>query len=114
EARCRPGAPAPGEPVDINGWKPTNFGGRSYGTLTLADALAHSVNTITANLAQGVGISPIVDAAARCGTQSPLEQNASLALGTSEVTPIELTTAYAVFANGGYWGAAYFLTEGGG
>jgi penicillin-binding protein 1A len=99
------------EPVDIDGWTPTNFGGRSYGTLTLADALAHSVNTITANLAQEVGISTIVDAAARCGISSPLEQNASLALGTSEVTPIELTTAYAAFASGGYAAEPYFVTE---
>jgi penicillin-binding protein 1A len=99
------------EPVDINGWTPTNFGGRSYGTLTLAEALAHSVNTITANLAQEVGISTIVDAAARCGIASPLEQNASLALGTSEVTPLELTTAYAVFANGGVAVQPYFVTE---
>ncbi|HEX4294522.1 MAG TPA: PBP1A family penicillin-binding protein [Rhizomicrobium sp.] len=99
------------EPVDIDGWTPTNFGGRSYGTLTLADALAHSVNTITANLAQEVGISTIVDAAARCGISSPLEQNASLALGTSEVTPIELTTAYAAFASGGMAVSPYFVTE---
>ena len=99
------------EPVDIDGWTPTNFGGRSYGTLTLADALAHSVNTITANLAQEVGISTIVDAAARCGITSPLEQNASLALGTSEVTPIELTTAYAAFASGGMAVSPYFVTE---
>jgi penicillin-binding protein 1A len=99
------------EAVDIDGWKPTNFGGRSYGTLTLAEALAHSVNTITANLAQEVGISTIVDAAARCGIQSPLEQNASLALGTSEVTPIELTTAYAAFASGGMAVQPYFVTE---
>jgi len=99
------------EAVDIDGWKPTNFGGRSYGTLTLADALAHSVNTITANLAQEVGISTIVDAAARCGISSPLEQNASLALGTSEVTPIELTTAYAAFASGGMAVEPYFVTE---
>src|SRR6202012_550489 len=99
------------EPVDINGWTPTNFGGRSYGTLTLADALAHSVNTITANLAQEVGISTVVDAAQRCGIQSPLEQNASLALGTSEVTPIELTTAYAAFASGGMAVSPYFVTE---
>jgi penicillin-binding protein 1A len=99
------------EAVDIDGWKPTNFGGRSYGTLTLADALAHSVNTITANLAQEVGISTIVDAAARCGISSPLEQNASLALGTSEVTPIELTTAYAAFASGGLAVSPYFVTE---
>jgi penicillin-binding protein 1A len=99
------------EPVDIDGWTPTNFGGRSYGTLTLADALAHSVNTITANLAQEVGISTIVDAAVRCGITSPLEQNASLALGTSEVTPIELTTAYAAFASGGMAVSPYLVTE---
>jgi penicillin-binding protein 1A len=99
------------EAVDINGWKPTNFGGRSYGTLTLADALAHSVNTITANLAQEVGISTIVEAAQRCGIVSPLAQNASLALGTSEVTPLELTTAYATFASGGNKIAPYFVTE---
>ena len=99
------------EPVDIDGWTPTNFGGRSYGTLTLASALAHSVNTVTANLAQEVGISTIVDAAARCGITSPLEQNASLALGTSEVTPLELTAAYAAFASGGYAVEPYFVTE---
>ena len=85
-------------PVDINGWTPTNFGGRFYGTLTLADALAHSVNTITANLAQEVGLDAVVEAAKRCGITSPLEANASLALGTSEVTPLELTSAYAAFA----------------
>ena len=99
------------EPVDINGWTPTNFGGRSYGTLTLADAMAHSVNTITANLAQEVGVSNVVQAAMRCGIQSPLAENASLALGTSEVTPLELTRAYAVFANGGLKVYPYFVTE---
>ncbi|HUO89214.1 MAG TPA: PBP1A family penicillin-binding protein [Rhizomicrobium sp.] len=105
------------EPVDINGWTPTNFGGRSYGTLTLADALAHSVNTITANLAQEVGVSNVVQAAQRLGIQSPLEENASLALGTSEVTPLEMTRAYAVFANGGLRVYPYFVTaveDGGG
>jgi penicillin-binding protein 1A len=88
-------------PVDINGWTPTNYGGRSYGTVTLADALAHSINTVTAGLAQEVGITSVVDAAHRCGITSPLAPNASLALGTSDVTPMELTTAYAVFASGG-------------
>ena len=99
------------EPVDIDGWTPTNFGGRSYGTLTLADALAHSVNTITANLAQEVGVSQVVAAAQRCGIESKLTENASLALGTSEVTPLELTRAYAVFANGGLIVYPYFVTE---
>ncbi|HEY4941627.1 MAG TPA: PBP1A family penicillin-binding protein [Rhizomicrobium sp.] len=99
------------EPVDIDGWTPTNFGGRSFGTLTLADALAHSVNTITANLAQEVGVGAVVAAAQRCGIQSKLDQNASLALGTSEVTPLELTRAYAVFAGGGLTVYPYFVTQ---
>ena len=98
-------------PVDINGWTPTNFGGRFYGTLTLADALAHSVNTITANLAQEVGLDAVVEAAKRCGITSPLEANASLALGTSEVTPLELTSAYAAFASGGIKVEPYMVTE---
>ncbi len=99
------------EPVDINGWTPTNFGGRTYGTMTLADAMAHSVNTITANLAQEIGVSAVVQAAQRCGIDSPLAENASLALGTSEVTPLELTRAYAVFAGGGIKVYPYFVTE---
>ena len=98
-------------PVNINGWTPTNFGGRTYGTLTLADALAHSVNTITANLAQEIGLDAVVEAAKRCGITSKLEANASLALGTSEVTPLELTGAYAAFASGGLKIAPYMVTE---
>jgi penicillin-binding protein 1A len=99
------------QPVDINGWTPTNYGGRSYGTITLATALAHSVNTITANLAQEIGVSTVVDAARRCGITSPLEANASLALGTSEVTPLELTAAYGAFASGGNRVYPYFVDE---
>src|SRR5665213_3015388 len=98
-------------PVDIDGWSPTNYGGRQYGTITLADALAHSVNTITAGLGQEVGISTVVEAAQRCGITSPLEQNAALALGTSDVTPIEMTTAYAAFASGGFRVYPYYVTQ---
>jgi penicillin-binding protein 1A len=97
--------------VDINGYRPVNFGGKSYGTLTLADALAHSVNTITVNLGQEVGMAKVVAAAKRVGITSPLEANASLALGTSEVTPLELTAAYAAFANGGSRVHPYMVTE---
>jgi len=99
------------EAVDIGGYHPTNFGGKYYGTLTLADALAHSVNTITVNLAQEVGVPKVVAAAKRLGITSPLEANASLALGTNEVTPMELTAAYAAFANGGYRVTPYLVTQ---
>ena len=97
--------------VDIGGYRPTNFGGKSYGTLTLADALAHSVNTITVNLAQEVGMRNVVATAKRVGITSPLQANASLALGTSEVTPLELTAAYAAFANGGFRVTPYLVSE---
>jgi penicillin-binding protein 1A len=99
------------EAVDIGGYHPTNFGGKSYGTLTLADALAHSVNTITVNLAQEVGMRNVVAAAKRVGITSPLQANASLALGTAEVTPLELTAAYAAFANGGFHVSPYLVTQ---
>ncbi len=99
------------QPVYINGWSPTNFGGRSYGTLTLADAMAHSVNTITVAVAQEIGIDSVVEAAKRCGITSKLEPNASLALGTAEVTPLELTGAYATFASGGLRVHPYMVTQ---
>jgi len=111
EAGLSPWETRDDEAVDIGGYHPANFGGKSYGTLTLADALAHSVNTITVNLAQEVGVKNVVAAARRVGITSPLEANASLALGTSEVTPMELTAAYASFANGGYRVSPYFVTE---
>jgi penicillin-binding protein 1A len=98
-------------PVDIDGWQPTNYGGRSYGTVTLATALAHSINTVTAGLAQEVGLAKVIDAAKRCGINSPLAENASLALGTSEVTPLELTSAYATIANDGQRVKPYFISE---
>lgn len=98
-------------PVDIDGWKPTNYGHREYGTVTLASALAHSINTVTAGLAQEVGIKTVIKAARSAGITSPLEPNAALALGTSEVTPLELTGAYATFASGGMKADPYFVTE---
>jgi penicillin-binding protein 1A len=98
-------------PVDIDGWSPTNYGSRTYGTVTLASALAHSINTVTASLAQEVGIDKVIDAAKRCGITSPLAANASLALGTSEVSPLELTSAYATIAAGGNRVKPYFVSE---
>ena len=98
-------------PVDIAGYTPTNFGGKQYGTVTLADALAHSINTVTVNLAQEVGIRNVIAAARRVGITSPLQANASLALGTAEVTPLELTAAYAAFANGGFRVSPYLVTR---
>jgi penicillin-binding protein 1A len=86
--------------VDIAGYQPANYKDEHYGRLRLSDALARSVNTITVNLAQEVGIPKVAAAAHRAGITSPLQNNASLALGTNEVTPLELTAAYGTFASG--------------
>jgi penicillin-binding protein 1A len=86
--------------VDIAGYQPANYKDAHYGRLRLVDALARSVNTITVNLAQEVGIAKVVAAARQAGITSALQDNASLALGTNEVTPLELMAAYGTLANG--------------
>ena len=90
------------QPVDIAGYQPANYEDAHYGRLRLTDALARSVNTITVNLAQEVGVPKVAAAARQAGITSPLQDNASLALGTNEVTPLELAAAYGFFADGGH------------
>jgi len=82
-------------------WRPRNYGRRFRGWLTMRRALAQSVNNATIRLAQRVGIDRVVDVARRLGIQSDLNANLSLALGSSEVSLLELTGAYAAFADGG-------------
>jgi len=88
-------------PVTIRGWSPRNFDGRYRGTVTLAEALALSLNTVSARLVERVGARAVAGAGRRLGVETPVGLDPSLALGTSEVTLLELTAAYAPFANGG-------------
>src|SRR6202453_327055 len=88
-------------PITIKGWNPENYSRKYLGEVTLAQALSKSLNTVAVRLGQEVGPKAIVRTAHRLGIASDLEPNASIALGTSEVTPLELVTAYAAFANGG-------------
>jgi penicillin-binding protein 1A len=89
------------EPVTIGDWSPENYKRKYLGPVTLRKALALSLNTVAARLAAATGPSNVVSTAHRLGIVSPLEPNASIALGTSEVTLLELTAAFAPFANGG-------------
>ena len=89
-------------PVKIGKWTPMNYDRKFRGPVTLQTALAKSLNTIAAQLAMEVGPKDVVVAAHRLGISSKLEANASIALGTSEVSLEELTQAYASFANGGF------------
>lgn len=88
-------------PVDIHGWKPTDFEGHFKGHIPLKEAFADSSNSVAAQLTAEVGPSVVARTARRLGIVSPLAEVSSLALGTSGVTPLELTGAYAAFANGG-------------
>jgi penicillin-binding protein 1A len=88
-------------PVDIHGWKPQNYEGESLGDISLLKAFAVSSNSVAAQLTAEVGPKAVAHTARRLGIASPLAAVSSLALGTSGVTPLELTGAYAPFANGG-------------
>ncbi len=88
-------------PINIKGWKPENYEREYLGPVTLTQALANSLNTVSVRLTLEVTPDAVVRTAYRLGIDSKLEPNASIALGTSEVSPIELVSAYATFANGG-------------
>ncbi|KRA47697.1 transglycosylase domain-containing protein [Devosia sp. Root635] len=86
---------------EYNGWSPRNASGKYAGTVTLRQGLAYSLNTIAARLAIDVTPQAVIDVATRMGISSPLTAVPSIALGTQEVNLLELTSAYAPFANGG-------------
>jgi penicillin-binding protein 1A len=88
-------------PVNYKGWTPENYDRGYRGPIALRDALALSLNTVAVKLGLEVGPKAVVQAAQRLGISSALQANPALALGTSEVTPLELVSAYAAFANGG-------------
>jgi penicillin-binding protein 1A len=102
EAGLTPESLVQDAPIRIKNWSPENFDKKYRGTVTLTEALATSLNSVAVRLAMDVGPDAVAKTAHRMGVTSQLQANASLALGTSEVTPIELAAAYAPFANGGY------------
>ncbi len=88
-------------PLNIKGWQPENYSRDYLGPVNLTRALALSLNTVAVRLGLETGPKVVAQTAHRLGIASDLQANASLALGTSEVTPLELVAAYAAFANGG-------------
>lgn len=98
-------------PITEGKYKPQNFGGKYFGEVTMAEALARSMNTATIRLAQSVGISSVVRTAKDLGIISKLEPDLSLALGSSGVSMLEMTLAYATIANGGYRTYPYAITK---
>jgi len=101
ESGLRPDTVRVDQPISIAGWSPENSGKQYRGPVSLTTALALSLNTVSVELTQEVGAARVADTAHRLGVTSPLTATPSISLGTSEVTPLELTAAYVPFANGG-------------
>ncbi|GLR83969.1 transglycosylase domain-containing protein [Bradyrhizobium iriomotense] len=98
-------------PIEVKGWKPENYTHEYFGAVTLTQALAMSLNTVAIRLGLEVGPKNVVRTAHRLGISSKLEPNASIALGTSEVSVVELVGAYAPFANGGIAVSPHVVTR---
>jgi penicillin-binding protein 1A len=91
-------------------WRPENAGGKSYGPTRLRDALAFSRNVVSVRLLNDIGVERGVKYFKRFGfAPEQLKPNLSLSLGTAELTPLEMATGYAVFANGGYLVKPYII-----
>ena len=90
------------EPLTIGNWSPKNYTGKYLGQITLETALAQSINTVAARLANEVGTNNVAATAHRLGITSQIQTDPSMALGAVEVTPLEMAEAYDAFANGGY------------
>ena len=88
-------------PISVKGWSPENYSREYFGPVTLTKALALSLNTVAVRLGQEVGPKTVVATAHRLGITSDLDPVPSIALGSSDVTPLEMVAAYAAFANGG-------------
>jgi len=111
EAGLRPDDRFVDGPIQIGNWRPHNYTNRYLGEVTVAEAIAESINTVAVQVAQRAGIPQVIAVANRLGITSDLAQDASIALGTNEVNLLELVSAYAPFANGGSGVLAYGITE---
>ena len=98
-------------PVKYGNWAPRNYNEKYHGRVTLTEALAKSLNSVAVQLANEVGPAAVVETAWRMGIESNLQPNLSIALGTSEVTPLELTAAFVPFANGGHKPDVHFVNR---
>ncbi len=89
------------EPIKLRNWSPENYDDKYIGEVSLMDAFAKSINTISVKLSQSVGIRKVIDVAYRLGISTEINRDLSSALGTSDVTLLDMTGAYAHLANYG-------------
>ncbi|MFQ5347912.1 MAG: transglycosylase domain-containing protein [Rhodothalassiaceae bacterium] len=111
EAGLGPDSVLDDAPISIDGWSPTNFSGRYRGPVALHQAFAQSINTVAVRVAQHAGLDAVAGMARRFGIESPIPALPSIALGSAELSLLELTGAYAGIANGGYRVTPYAIIE---
>lgn len=99
-------------PITWNGWSPRNYGRGYSGRMDLTRALVKSVNTIPVRLARDhLGTEAIAETARKMGVETPVRTDKTMALGTSEVTVMDMATAYAVFPAGGFSSNRHGITQ---
>ena len=94
-------------PIKIGNWEPKNYTGQFSGPVTLERAVAQSLNTVAAQVADEVGRDNVARTARRLGISSKIQTGPSMALGAVEVSPLEMAKAYAPFSNGGLHASPY-------
>jgi penicillin-binding protein 1A len=98
-------------PISVKAWRPENYSREYFGPVTLTKALSLSLNTVAVRLGLEVGPKTVAAVAHRLGITSELDANATISLGTSAVTPLEMASAYAAFANGGIRVQPHVITK---
>jgi penicillin-binding protein 1A len=111
EAGLTPDSIVKDAPVRVSNWTPDNYNGHYYGDVTLRESFARSMNSVAVRVTQKVGPKTVAATAERLGISSELRPTGGIALGASEVTLLDLTGAYAVFANQGRRVLPYGITE---
>ncbi len=92
-------------------YRPSNYNDKYHGEVTMQEALVYSLNTPAVRLMAEIKPNPVINTAKRLGIFSPLKSNLSLALGSSATSLLEMTTAYASIANGGFAAYPYAITK---
>ncbi|WP_417489755.1 transglycosylase domain-containing protein [Maricaulis sp.] len=97
--------------IRLGDWSPQNYNDEYRGPMSLREAFSRSSNSVAVRIAEETGRGHVARLAARFGIESPQRVDRSLALGVHEVTPLEMASAYAPFANGGYRAPAYGIAS---
>ncbi len=95
----------------VEEWKPKNYEQKFYGPTRFRFALAHSRNVVTIKILEDIGVNYAANYVKKLGLETPLQRDLSMALGSTAVTPLEILTAYTVFANGGILVPPTYITR---